>query len=116
MAIWDNAKGTLTRWSKFLNNDLLQLLVNLATHLYCFRERGGANRSDHRLLKSRLIARMHTSIQDIEERHWHHEWLFCSRFTSKKLIQRNILNIYQPIGFVSIVSLNSDLLNGPHPL
>jgi hypothetical protein len=37
-------------------------------------------------LETHLVTRMHTSIYDIEERHWHYKWLFRSRLASKKLI------------------------------
>lgn len=64
--------------TEFLDNDFLKLLVNFATHSDSLGNRGGTNWSNHGLLKCHLIARMHSSVKDIEEWNGHNVRLLRS--------------------------------------
>ena len=97
---------TFTCSTKFLDNDFLKLLVDFAAHTDSFSNRSGTNRSNHGLLKCHRIARMHTSVEDIEEWNGHHVRLFRPWFSAKELVQWYIL------GKVSSVPQKKKCANG----
>merc|ERR1719460_1982203 len=73
-----------------LVDQLLQVVVQLATHPHRFGEAGCASREDHELLHSELVASVAASVDDVEAGHRHEDVLHPSK-VGDVTVERNSL-------------------------
>merc|ERR1712168_1681762 len=66
----------------FCLDQQFEVVVNFTSHLHCFGKGSGSCWKDHEFLHSQLVPSMGSTIDDVQSRNWHHDFLNSSQVSN----------------------------------